>query len=71
MSLYGAPVIGTKNFSLFGIAQFSLWARGTVNYVTNSLLIGSRCIPNGTHMHTLSIVEPIMPTHFKPYQKLC
>ena len=31
------------------------WARGTVNYdyiITNSinfLLIGSRCIPNGTH----------------------
>ena len=25
----------------------------------NSLLIGSRCIPNGTH--TLTIVEPIWP----------
>ena len=40
---------------LFGAAQFSLLASGAVNYdyiVTNSincLLIGSRCIPNGTH----------------------
>ena len=40
---------------LFGTGQFSLWASGTVNYdsiVTNSincLLIGSRCIPNGSH----------------------
>ena len=46
--------IGPKSF-LFGTAQFSLWASGTVNYdyiITNSinsLLIGSRCIPNGTH----------------------
>ena len=47
-------IIGTKGF-LFGTAQFSLWASGTINYdstVTNSinsLLIGSRCIPNGAH----------------------
>ena len=46
--------IGTMSF-LFGTAQFSLWASGVVYYdyiVTNSinsLLIGSRCIPNGTH----------------------
>ena len=46
--------IGPKNF-LFGTAQFSLWARGAVSYdyivinSINSLLIGSRCIPNGTH----------------------
>ena len=46
--------IGPKNF-LFGTAQFSLWASGTVNYdyiVSNSIkssLIGSRCIPNGAH----------------------
>ena len=46
--------IGPKSF-LFGAAQFSLWASGTVNYdyiVTNSincLLIGSRYIPNGAH----------------------
>ena len=46
--------IGPKSF-LFGTVQFSLWASGTVNYdyiVTNSinsLLIGSRCIPNGIH----------------------
>ena len=46
--------IGPERF-LFGIAQFSLWASGTVNYdyiVTNSincLLIGSKCIPNGAH----------------------
>ena len=43
INLYGAAAIGPKSFS-FGTAQFSLWARGTVNYdyiVTNSLLIGS------------------------------
>ena len=46
--------IGPKSF-LFGTAQFSLWASGAINYdyiVTNSinsLLIGSRCIPNGAH----------------------
>ena len=46
--------IGPKSF-LFGTAQFSLWASGAVNYdyiVTNSitsLLIWSRCIPNGAH----------------------
>ena len=46
--------IGPKSF-LFGTAQFSLWASGAVNYdyfVTNSinsLLIGSRCIPNCAH----------------------
>ena len=47
-------IIGPKSF-LFGTAQFSLWATGAVNYdyiVTNSiksLLIGSRCIPDGAH----------------------
>ena len=46
--------IGPNSF-LFCTAQFSHWASGTVNYdyiVTNSinsLLIGSRCIPNGAH----------------------
>ena len=40
--------IGPKSF-LFGTAYFSLWASGTVNYVTNSLLIGSRCLANGAH----------------------
>ena len=46
--------IGPKSF-LFGTAQFSFWASGAVNYdyiLTNtikSLLIGSICIPNGTH----------------------
>ena len=46
--------IGPKSF-LFGTVQFCLWASGAVNYdyiVTNSinsLLIGSRCIPNGAH----------------------
>ena len=46
--------VGPKSF-LFGTAQFSLWASGAVNYdyiITNSinsLLIGSRCIPNGAH----------------------
>ena len=55
--------IGPKSF-LFGTAQFSLWASGAVNYdyiITNSissLLIVSRCIPNGA---PLSIVEPIWP----------
>ena len=45
--------IAPKRF-LLGIPQFSLWASGAVNYdhiVTNSinvLLIGSRCIHNGT-----------------------
>ena len=49
--------IGPKSF-LFGTAQFSLWASGTVNYdyiVTNSincLLIGSRCIPIAWCAHT-------------------
>ena len=46
------------------LTQFSLWASGTVNYdyiVTNSinLLIGLRCILNGTH--TLTMFEPIWP----------
>ena len=47
-------IIGPKSF-LFGTAQFSLWASGTVNYdyiVTNSiksLVIVSRCIPNSTY----------------------
>ena len=46
--------IGPKSF-LFGTVQSSLWASGAFNYayiVTNSInssLIGSRCIPNGTH----------------------
>ena len=46
--------VGPKSF-LFGTAQFSLWASGAVNYdyivndSINSLLIGSRCFPNGTH----------------------
>ena len=46
--------IGPKSF-LFGTVHFSHWASGAVNYdyiVTNSiksLLIGSRCIPNGSH----------------------
>ena len=49
-------IIGPKNF-LFGTAQFILWASGAINYdyiVTNSitsLLIGSRCISNGTHIN--------------------
>ena len=53
--------IGPKSF-LFGIAQFSLWASGAINYdciVTNSInswLIGSRCILNGTHTNHF---EPI------------
>ena len=47
--------IAPKSF-LFGTAQFSLWDSGTDNYdyvVTNSitsLLIGSRCIPNGANL---------------------
>ena len=43
ISSYGAPL---------GTAHFSLWASGAVNYdciVIKSLLIGPRCIPNGTH----------------------
>ena len=50
--------IGLKSF-LFGTAQFSLWANGAVSYdyiVTNSinsLLIGSRYIPNGAHTNHL------------------
>ena len=46
--------IGPKSF-LFGTAQLTLWASGTVNYdyiVTNSiisLLIGSRCVHNGAN----------------------
>ena len=46
--------IGPKSF-LFGTAEFSLWASGAGNYdyiITNSinsLLIGSKCIPNGAH----------------------
>ena len=55
ISSYGTP-IGPKSF-LFGTAQFSLWASGTVNYDyinTNRikcLLIGSRCIPNEWRTH--------------------
>ena len=40
-----------ESFSI-GTTQFSLWSDGTINIITNSincLLIGSRCIPNGTH----------------------
>ena len=53
ISSYGAPL--AQRASYLDTAQFSLWASGAVNYdyiVTNgikSLLIGSRCIPNGTH----------------------
>ena len=47
ISLYGAPLSQRASYLalLFG-------PDGTVNYdyiVTNSLLIGSRCIPNGAH----------------------
>ena len=55
-----------KSF-LFGTVQFSFCATGTVNYdyiITNSinsLLIGSRCIPNAWYTCTLTIVEPIWP----------
>ena len=65
--------IGPKNF-LFGTAQFYLWASGVVNYdyiVTNSinpLLIGSRCIPNGTHVNH-ALLSQFGPC-FKKYQKL-
>ena len=44
-------IIAPKSF-LFGTAQFSLCTRWHSYIVTNSinsLLIGSRCIPNGTH----------------------
>ena len=53
ISSYGAPL--AQRASYLDTAQFSLRASGAVNYdyiVTNginSLLIGSRCIPNGTH----------------------
>ena len=46
--------IGPKSF-LFRTAQFSLWASGSVDYhyivtnIINSLVISSRCIPNGAH----------------------
>ena len=67
ISLYGAPLAqrASYNSSLFG-------PDGTVNYdyiVTNSinsLLIGSRCIPNGYY--------PVLSQFglcFKTYQKLC
>ena len=52
ISSYGALLAQTASY---GIAHFSPWASGTVNHdyiVTNSinsLLIGSRCIPNGAH----------------------
>ena len=40
-----------KSF-LFGTAQFSLWASGAVDYIViNTLLIGSRCIPNAHINH--------------------
>ena len=57
--------IGPKNF-LFGTAQFSLWASGTVSYdyivtnTINSLLIGSRCIPNGAHTNHWGIWRTII-----------
>ena len=47
--------IGSKGF-LFGTAQFSLWAVMIILSLYNSinyLLIGSRCIPNGTHTNHL------------------
>ena len=63
ISLYGAP---TAQRASYLALQSSLFGPdGAVNYdyiVTNSinsLLIGSRCILNGTH--TLTIVEPIWP----------
>ena len=56
-SVFDKPIwctIGPKSF-LFGTAQLSLWASGTVNYdyiVTNS-------ISSFPKAHTLTIVEPI------------
>ena len=44
---------------LFGTAQFSLWAYGTVNYdyiVTNSI----NCLLIGSMAHTITIVEPFV-----------
>ena len=46
VSLYGAPLAQTA----FYLALH--------NFLFNCLLIGSRCIPNGT---TLTIAEPIWP----------
>ena len=52
ISLYGAPLAQTASYLAL---HSSLWASGAVNYdyiVTNSinsLLIGSRSIPNGAH----------------------
>ena len=52
--------IGPKSF-LFGTAQFSLWASGTINYdyvVTNSI----NCLLTVFAMvHTLTIIEPFWP----------
>ena len=53
ISLYGAPL--TQRASYLALHSFLFGPDGTVNYdyiVINSinyLLIGSRCIPNGTH----------------------
>ena len=58
--------IGQKSF-LFGTARSHFGQDGADNYdyiITssiNSLLIGSRHIPNGPHRHTLSVIEPIWP----------
>ena len=59
ISLYGISL--AQSASYFGTAQFSIWASGAVNYdyiVTNSissLLIGLKCIPNGTYTFKLSM----------------
>ena len=63
ISSYGTPLAQTASYFALHTSLFG--PDGAVNYdyiVTNninSLLIGSRCIPNGTH--TLTIVEPIWP----------
>ena len=52
ISSYGAPLVQRTSYLAL---HSSLWASGAVNYdyiVTNSinsLLIGSRCLPNATH----------------------
>ena len=53
ISLYGAPLAQRASYLALHISVFG--PDGTINYdyiVTNSinsLLIGSRCIPNGAH----------------------
>ena len=48
ISLYGAPL--TQRASYLALHSSLFGPDGTVNYdYTNSLLFGSRCIPNGTH----------------------